>query len=734
MSSDFVIVPPAKSGNSVRLKAKNIRELRMETLQLERHNQEMEEKLNQLRQSMSREKEERGRSNPYHWVSGQAGNPRHDKENIGKVSAGKIKLKVLQNPVPEPEKQKTLSKTTNISATEKPKIKGKPCGQCESKSALLMCLECGEDYCTACFARFHQKGALKLHRTMPIQEKSQDGKLDISHAFKKEQNVDEPSGKLVKDKEIIASTNSTRNSPINKTQRASEESFISKSGGSLLNGTFNEEESAKYFHEALLEWRKEAKNESQHVTILKKGDDTGSLEVQTVFTTTAKPLHIEFKENSLSYMEKLMLKKHRRTPVSQVPHNHLEDVRYSRTISENEQDKCDDLTAEEMEAHENYVALFRAEEHVKNDVIHEPALKIVELDKDPKEKLDESSNFVVRETENYERNTQQSLSEPKIKLPVSARVSPKPPERARENQRTVPLRSTYFVKDGAVNSPRLKASHSQDSKSMKYKSFKDSQSLDTALMVNVPQELQSNVFRQPNWKSEYQGLKGFFMLDIDSVEVKAEPCLPQNPDPIAALKEVTYTGHNYWRPESSLSVCADEAIVQDIVTKAETQSNSHLIDHSFTPRNFTHRGIATPSRSSCSATSIHPVSGSYSRSRPSSAAARPMSRAASEISEIESIDLTDRQDYLFEDENERETLATLEKEFLSLHSGNKKPQTSALHSDSFQLKRHGQRIAPSQDEVPMSRLSLHTLQSCAVESESDEEETLQDKLNVLSLQ
>lgn len=37
--------------------------------------------------------------------------------------------------------------------------------------------------------------------------------------------------------------------------------------------------------------------------------------------------------------------------------------------------------AEEMEAHENYVALFRAEEHVRNDVMHEPALKIAELDK-----------------------------------------------------------------------------------------------------------------------------------------------------------------------------------------------------------------------------------------------------------------------------------------------------------------------------------------------------------------
>lgn len=38
---------------------RNIRELRMETVQLEMQNEEMEQKLIQLRQSMSREKEER---------------------------------------------------------------------------------------------------------------------------------------------------------------------------------------------------------------------------------------------------------------------------------------------------------------------------------------------------------------------------------------------------------------------------------------------------------------------------------------------------------------------------------------------------------------------------------------------------------------------------------------------------------------------------------------------------
>ncbi|XP_077146730.1 zinc finger B-box domain-containing protein 1 isoform X2 [Ranitomeya variabilis] len=733
MSGEFVMVPPAKSGNSVRLKARNIRELRKETLQLERQNQEMEQKLNKLRQSMSREKEEREKSNPYHWVSGQVGNQRHEKESTGKFSAGKIKLKVLQNSSSEPEKPKTSSRAPNIPAAEKTKLKGKLCGQCESRRASLMCLECGEDYCTACFTRFHQKGALMLHRTLPIQEKSQDGKLDISHAFKKELNVDETSGKAIKDKEIIGRINSTGISSIKETQGDSGKFFISETRkeylpGSLLHGTFNEEESAKYFNEALLEWRNEAKNKSRHVN---EADDTGSSEVQTVLTATAKPFHIEFKENSLSYMEKLMLKKHRRTPVSQVLDNHLE-VRYSPTVSENELDKCCDLTAEEMEAHENYVALFRAEEHVRNDVIHEPALKIVELDKDHEEKLDESRNFVMKETENNEMKSHR-LSETATKSFVLARDSLESPERATETPCHVPVRSAYSLEEGVVKFTSLEASHSQDSKSMKYKSFKDSQSWDTALMVNVPQKPQSAVFRQPHRISEYQGLKGFFMLDIEPVEGKAENCQLQSPDLPAVVEEVTYTGNNYWRPESSLSLCADDATVQDIVERAWAQSHNHIIEQSLTPRHVTRPGTASSS-SSYSSKSIHRISGSYNSSRPSSAVARPMSRATSEISEIESIDSVDRQDYLFEDENERETLAVLEKEFNSFHAGNRKLQTSAVNYDSFQLTRHGQRLAKSEDEVPLSRLSLHTLQSCAVESESDEEETLQDKLNVLSLQ
>ncbi|XP_063772259.1 zinc finger B-box domain-containing protein 1 isoform X2 [Pseudophryne corroboree] len=744
MSSDFVIFPPGKSGNSVRLKAKNIKELRMETIQLERQNQEMEQRLNQLRQSMSREKEERERSNAYHWKSGQVGNQgqNHDKENAGKISSGKIKLKVLKTLDPEPVKQKTFSRTTDITATEKPKLRGKACGQCESKSALLMCLECGENYCAACFAKIHQKGALKLHRTLPIQGKSQDGKLD---AFRKEVNVDEPSGKLDKGKEITDNMASTGVSSFNEKHSASGEAFISvptksymsDTTGSLLHGTFNEEESAKYFNDALLEWRDGISQKPQH-HLHADADGIGNSEAQTVLTMLAKPCDIEFKENGLSYMDKLILKKYRRTPVNLVPSKHLDKVRYSPTISETEMDECNHLTAEEMEAHEHYVALFSTKEQVTNDMRHEPALKMIEVDKGTEEELEESSLFLVTEVESNETKSQQSLSEPKKHYMVSAKVSSKSPVQSLEKHCSVPLLyANGLAKEGAVKSSQdnnicVKASHLEDSKSIQYKSFKDRQSLDTALMVNVPQQFESIVLRERNTVSEYHGLKGFFILETDHTEVESDQCPLSRPDPSALDEEITYTGHNYWKPDSSLTDHADDAVVEDIV--AQAKCSNHFIEHSLSPRYFKQTKTGSWSGRAYSALSMHRISGSHSTSRPSTAAARPLSRAASEISEIELIDSKDKDDLLLEDENDKEALAVLEKEFIDLHSGDKKVQIPIPNDGSFLVTRHAKRVTVSEEQASIKRSLGYTLQSRAEESESDEEDTLQDKLNVLSLQ
>ncbi|KFW84706.1 Zinc finger B-box domain-containing protein 1, partial [Phalacrocorax carbo] len=141
--NDFVILPGSKTGTSVRLKAKTVRELQLEKVQLEAENREMEKKLRQLQSNMSREKEERKKSSAYHWRSGQAGPVAiqarvlsQSKANNNKVSSGKVKLQILKGQSQEPVKQPLKREMANAVAHEKSVVKGIACGLCEIKSAL----------------------------------------------------------------------------------------------------------------------------------------------------------------------------------------------------------------------------------------------------------------------------------------------------------------------------------------------------------------------------------------------------------------------------------------------------------------------------------------------------------------------------------------------------------------------------------------------------------------------
>ncbi|NXW55033.1 ZBBX protein, partial [Eurystomus gularis] len=142
--NNFVILPGSKTGTSVRLKAKTVRELQLEKVQLETENEEIEKKLQQLQSNMRREKEERKKSRAYHWKSGQAGPVTiqarvlsQSKENNSKVSSGKVKLQVLKEQMQEPVKEPFKHKVGNTVAHEEPEVKGIACGLREMKGALL---------------------------------------------------------------------------------------------------------------------------------------------------------------------------------------------------------------------------------------------------------------------------------------------------------------------------------------------------------------------------------------------------------------------------------------------------------------------------------------------------------------------------------------------------------------------------------------------------------------------
>ncbi|KAI4885367.1 hypothetical protein NFI96_009337, partial [Prochilodus magdalenae] len=74
--------------------------------------------------------------------------------------------------------------------------------------------------------------------------------------------------------------------------------------------------------------------------------------------TSQQPIRVEFKEHSLSYMERLLLKKHRRTPIeSYCPLPALSSTPQD-LLAHSPTQPAEELTAEEIDLHEYYVSLF----------------------------------------------------------------------------------------------------------------------------------------------------------------------------------------------------------------------------------------------------------------------------------------------------------------------------------------------------------------------------------------
>ncbi|KAM6414139.1 zinc finger B-box domain-containing protein 1 [Rhynochetos jubatus] len=365
--NDFVILPGSKTGTSVRLKAKTVRELHLKKVQLEVENKEMEKKLRQLQSHMSREKEERKKSSAYHWKSGQAGPmttqarvSSQSKAKDNKVSSGKVKLQILGEQIPGPVKEPFKHEVANAVAHEESEAK-------------------------------------RIARLLLTEADPRVGKLEVVDHFSKKVNPEESK---INHKQKKA--NSKHRLPSDKfpsllvsvgsAEKLSAESTCAglenQDKGLLLNGTFNEEESAVSFQEALIQWRKSNhghRGELHAREVL--SEPVGICEVQTNLTVTKEPIQIEFKEDGLSYMEKLLLKKYRRTPVDQISGNCIKDLRPVQTLSVHQavigegaegDAEVDDLTVEEVKRY--WTSVFREEIPNTASDSAESSLKIEFLD------------------------------------------------------------------------------------------------------------------------------------------------------------------------------------------------------------------------------------------------------------------------------------------------------------------------------------------------------------------
>ncbi|XP_055237754.2 zinc finger B-box domain-containing protein 1 isoform X4 [Gorilla gorilla gorilla] len=705
---DFVVLPWGKPGNSVKLKYRNAQELRMEKVQLEFENQEMEKKLQEFRSTRNKEKEDR-ESIEYYWKSGKVGKlvnqsymMSQNKGNVVKFSAGKVKLKLLKEQIQEPVKPTVNYKMANSSECEKPKINGKVCGQCENKAALLICLECGEDYCSGCFAEIHQKGALKLHRTTLLQAKSQIlfNVLDVAHQFIKDVNPDEPKEENNSTKETSKIQHKPKSVLL---QRSSSEVEITmmkraqctKPRESLLcEGSFDEEASAQSFQEVLSQWRTgnhdDNKKQNLHAAVK---DSLEECEVQTNLKIWREPLNIELKEDILSYMEKLWLKKHRRTPQEQLfkmlpdtfPHPRETTGDAQRSQNENDEDSDGEETKVQHRALLLPVETLNIERP-------EPSLKIVELDDTYEEEFEEAENIVPYKVELADADSQQSCAfhdYEKNSFQYENGIHQHHVfNKGKRDFLNLCLRnsSTYY-KDNSKETSNTDFDNIVDPDVYSYDIEKIEES--TSFERNSKEK---NIGLESNQKSDDSCVSlesKDTLLGIDLEKAPFEEKLSQD------IKESLEFSNLYKRPSFEDSKTTKSSLLlQEIACRSKpitkqyqglerffvfdtNESLNLLPSHRLECNNSSTRITLAGQKSQRPSTANFPLSNSVKESssclssshpRSRSAAAQSSSRAASEISEIEYVDITDQNELSLDDTTDQHTLDNLEKELQVLRS------------------------------------------------------------------
>ncbi|XP_021052310.1 zinc finger B-box domain-containing protein 1 isoform X2 [Mus pahari] len=609
--------------------------------------------------------------------------------------------------------------------SENPKTKRKVCGQCENKPALLVCLECGEDYCSGCFAKMHQKGALKFHRTTLLQPKSQilSNVLNAAHQFIKE--VDPPS----EGNPPAEVSSKSQQKPEALLQNSSEVETTATEGGEggnprckvMWEMPFDEEASAQSFQEALTQWRAghQEKNKEEEVDA-KKPDSVEECEVQTNLKIWTEPINIEFTEDSLSYMEKLWLKKYRRTPQEQLctmlsntfthPCEATAEAQCTQNGNESDSDveeiktkspplfmpaeklnierpppsltivELDDTHGAEFEdpgiAVPYRVELANSESQLRstfmdyqtcfpceNDIHHHLIFNKGKADllslclrtnsRYHKDDLKDFGNTVetciysdeykkIGETTAFEKNETEKNKDPKNnKDSVDSCMS----LGSKGSLPTIDL-STTFIEENS----------SQDTnKSLKCSNPNERPNLGNSKIAKQPLFRKVAIRKKPI-NERYQGPKKFFPVDKnESLDVFPSPSIKGS----HSCSEITTVSEDkMWIPLSSLSGYAGSA---DALCDQQSDENPLPNMHQQKSGQKSQRpstanipvSNADQKDSSC-------LLSSYTRSK--SAAAQMPSRAASEISEIEYVDITDQNELFGGNTADRQALDTLEKE------------------------------------------------------------------------
>eukprot|EP00794_Sanderia_malayensis_P011215 gene11215-12392_t len=278
----------------------------------------MEKRIASLKILMQKEREERERLGGVRWKSSKEPTDVKDAKSVmpkgekpNNKPKGQMKFKVLSDKPLENYSRKTKSKEifTNGSSL---------CGQCDKVRAKLDCMECGENYCPPCFKQFHAKGAMRKHTWKTIDQERLPTSRILSH---REPNNASCSSNISPNQIEAQFTQQ----PVSSTT-----SDAPEQGGLLLEGTYDEEASAKSFQDALKEWRgapsPAAPKQKKDLWVnpaeeeLPKETRSCATEPDVVSEScetdanSTSDVKINFNP-TMSYADRLLLKKHRKDPV-----------------------------------------------------------------------------------------------------------------------------------------------------------------------------------------------------------------------------------------------------------------------------------------------------------------------------------------------------------------------------------------------------------------------------------
>ncbi|XP_032925211.1 zinc finger B-box domain-containing protein 1 isoform X2 [Catharus ustulatus] len=391
--------------------------------------------------------------------------------------------------------------------------------------------------------------------------------------------------------------------------------------GSLLSGAFDEEESAKSFQEALLQWRRSKSDPGGDLCASGvPSEPVGVCEVQTNVTALKEPIHVEFQQDGLSYMEKLLLKKYRRTAVDQFFSSCMKDSRPVQALSvhqaeaagggqgdedEDDDDDIEELTDEEVKKY--WASVYRVGESSTVCENAESSVKIEFLDDSPCKDLEESSHSSVEETGAVGMNKQvkadplecgsnpvspKEIFQEKPIVCSDLEINAVQEESAEPKAGGTSLSSCELPEEISDLTKRM----SKDLLGTELKSNTDLLEPELQESRREPQELgsvcsnhslvlpvikkssalQDVAKRQKCGSTSYQGLEGFFVVGTNSKQEKLEA-----PSSLAAAssprdRRIHLPGDGQWVSERSLSGYADDSVVQGVLGSQVNRAENAL--------------------------------------------------------------------------------------------------------------------------------------------------------------